>query len=248
MRRCDIGFLAALVSAGAACALLANGRVRAATVAAVAAAAGTAYGRAASRHSPRPMPPALAWTLQLPRGRHAPRHLLPLLQPQPGEHILEIGPGIGVHAIPVARAVAPEGRVAAVDVSPVMLAKLARRAARAGISSIEPQAGNACNLPHPDGIFEAAYLISVLGEVPDRQAAWAELRRVLKAGGRLVIGEIAVDPDFVPIADIRREAEANGFRLLRMVGGKFSYLALFRRNALDNIPQESPQGAASGNA
>ena len=117
-----------------------------------------------------------------------------------------------------------------------------------GIRSIESQAGDACKLPHPDGIFDAAYLISVLGEVPDRPAAWAELRRVLKAGGRLVIGEFAIDPDFVPIAGIKREAQANGFQLLRMVGRKLSYLALFRRNALDSIPQNSAEGAASGRA
>lgn len=248
MRRCDLALCAALVSAGVATILLAKGRVRAAAAAAATSAAWGVYCRAASRSSPQPMPPTLAWTLLLPRGRHAPRHLLQLLQPQPGEQILEVGPGIGIHAIPVARAVGPEGRLAAVDASPAMLSKLMLRVSRTGIRSVEPQAADACNLPYPDGIFDAAYLISVLGEVADRQAAWTELRRVLKAGGRLVIGEIAIDPDFVPVADIRREAEANGLRLSRMVGGKLSYLALFRGNALDSIPQNSAEGASPGSA
>jgi SAM-dependent methyltransferase len=236
MRRCDIALFAAVASAGAAAVLLAKGQVRAAAVAAGAAAVAGFYCRAESRRLPRPMPTALWWTLLLPRGRHAPRHLLRLLEPKPGERILEIGPGIGVHAIPMARAVAPGGRLAAVDVSTGMLAKLARRASRAGISSIEPQAGSASHLPYPDESFDAAYLISVLGEVPDPQAAWAELRRVLNRDGRLVVGELALDPDFVSAADIRREAEANGFKFAKRVGGSLSYLALFRRDALAPLP------------
>ena len=236
MRRCDIALFAAVASAGTAAVLLARGQVRAAAVAAGGAAVAGFYCRAESRRSPRPMPTALWWTLLLPRGRHAPRHFLRFLEPKPGERILEIGPGIGVHAIPVARAVAPEGRLAALDVSPAMLAKLARRASRAGISSIEPQAGSACHLPYPDASFDAAYLISVLGEVSDRQTAWAELRRVLKRNGRLVVGELALDPDFVPAAHIRRKADENGFKFAKRVGGRLSYLALFRRDALDPLP------------
>ena len=192
MRRCDFALVAAVASAGTAAVLLAKGQVRAAAVAAGSAAAAGFYCRAESRRSPSPMPTALSWTLLLPRGRHAPRHLLRLLEPKPGERILEVGPGIGVHAILVARAVVPGGCLAAVDVSDVMLAKLARRASRAGISAIEPQAGSAGRLPYPDAFFDAAYLISVLGEVPDRQQAWAELRRVLKRSGRLVVGELAL--------------------------------------------------------
>ena len=103
-----------------------------------------------------------------------------------------------------------------------------RRASRLGVSGIEPEVGDAGRLHYPDRSFDSAYLISVLGEVPDRPAVWAELRRVLKPGGRLVIGEIALDPDFVRLADTREEAEANGFEFERLAGGRLSYLALFR--------------------
>lgn len=236
MRRCDIALFGAVASAGATAALLAKGHVGAAAAAAAIAAVAGLDCRAESRRSPRPMPTALWWTLLLPRGRHAPRHLLRLLAPKPGERILEVGPGIGVHTIPVARAVAPGGRLAALDVSPAMLAKLAGRASRAGITSIEPLAGSARHLPYPDAFFDAAYLISVLGEVPDRQAAWAELRRVLKRNGRLVVGELALDPDFVSAADTRREAEVNGFDFVKRAGGRLTYLALFRRDGSEPLP------------
>ena len=228
MRRCDIGLFAAIACAGASAVLLAKGRKRAAAAAVGAAAISGVYCRAQSRRSPKPMPSALWWSLLLPRGRQGCRHLLALLQPMPGERILEIGPGIGVHAIPVAKAIAPNGTLTAVDVSPAMLAKLRRRALRAGTTRMVLQAGDAAHLPFPDRAFDAAYLISVLGEVPDRQAAWAELRRVLKSEARLVVGEFALDPDFVRFATIRREAEAAGFKVDHVAGGRLSYLALLR--------------------
>lgn len=228
MRRCDIGLFAAIACAGASAVLLAKARKRAAAAAAGAAAISGVYCRVQSRRSPQPMPSALWWLLLLPRGRHGSKHLLALLQPMPGERILEIGPGIGVHAIPVAKSIAPNGQLTAVDVSPAMLAKLRRRAVRAGTPKMELQAGDAAHLPVSDRAFDAAYLISVLGEVSDRRAAWAELRRVLKPEARLVIGEFAMDPDFVRFATIRREAKAAGFQVERVAGGRLSYLVLLR--------------------
>lgn len=228
MRRCDVAFFVSVGAALTGAALLAGGQIAAAAVAAATALMAACHCRRESRRSPQPMPSGLWWSLLLPSGRHAPRHLLHLLQPKPGQRVLEIGPGVGVHAIPVAQAVAPNGTVAAVDVNPAMLGRMMRRASRLGVSGIEPEVGDARRLHYPDRSFDSAYLISVLGEVPDRPAVWAELRRVLKPGGRLVIGEIALDPDFVRLADTRREAEANGFEFERLVGGRLSYLALFR--------------------
>src|SRR5262245_40836107 len=73
-------------------------------------------GRLWSRRSPIPMPYFMRWVLLLPRGPHAPRHLKRILEPDHGERILEIGPGVGVHALPVASAVAPGGVLVVVDV------------------------------------------------------------------------------------------------------------------------------------
>ena len=67
-----------------------------------------------------------------------------------------------------------------------------RRARRAGVHNIVASRGDAERLPYPDGQFDAAYLIGVLGEIPDQTAALRELRRVLKPEGRLVIGEFFV--------------------------------------------------------
>ena len=120
-------------------------------------------GRAWSRRSPVPMPYYMRWVLRLPRGPHAPARLLRSLRPRPGERILEIGPGVGVHAIPVAEALRPDGVLDVLDMQQPMLDELARNAARREVSNILPRRGDAQRLPYPDAYFDAAYLVSVLG-------------------------------------------------------------------------------------
>jgi ubiquinone/menaquinone biosynthesis C-methylase UbiE len=79
---------------------------------------------------------------------------------------------------------------AAADLQQEMLDHTMRRAAEAGVRTIEPRRGDARELPYADATFDAAYLVAVLGEVPDPDAALRELARILKPGGRLVVGAV----------------------------------------------------------
>ena len=189
-------------------------------------------GRVWSRRSPVPMPYYMRWILRVPRGPHSPARLRRLLQPRSGERILEIGPGIGVHAIPIAAALQPSGILDVLDVQQEMLDELMRRAARRGLSNIIPSQGDAGRLPYPDVSFDAAYLVSVLGEIPDPRGALRELRRVLKPGARLLICEVFLDPDFVPLAALHAMARDEGFDFERKSGLRFAYTALFRPSPL----------------
>jgi SAM-dependent methyltransferase len=70
----------------------------------------------------------------------------------------------------------------------------------------------------------------VLGEIPDQDAALAELHRVLKPGGRLVVGETFVgDPHVVTFGGLRERAERTGLRFEERVGSPFGYFARFRK-------------------
>jgi ubiquinone/menaquinone biosynthesis C-methylase UbiE len=81
----------------------------------------------------------------------------------------------------------------------------------------------------PDGTFDAAYLVGVLGEIPDPSAALRELRRVLHPRGRLVVGEaLVVDPDGVRLPTLRRLTATAGFVEERRLGPPFVYFARFR--------------------
>jgi SAM-dependent methyltransferase len=185
-------------------------------------------GRLWSRHCPVPMPYFMRWVLLVRRGPHSPTRLRRILQPRNGERILEIGPGVGVHALSIAAALRPDGVLDVLDVQPEMLDDLVRRAARAGLTNIVARQGDAQRLPYRDSTFDAAYLISVLGEVPDAALALRELRRVLKPGGRLVIGEMFVDPDFVSLPALRKMATDAGFVFDRRFGPRFAYGTVFR--------------------
>lgn len=185
-------------------------------------------GRAWSRVSPVPMPYFMRGVLHVPRGPQSPKRLNELLRPRSGEHILGIGPGVGVHALPVAAALLPDGVLDVLDVQQDMLDDLMRRAARRGLANIVPRLGDAQALSFPDHNFDAAYAVSVLGEIPDPRAALGELRRVLKPGGRLLVGELAIDPDFISRRALRAMAERAGFVVERTVGPPFGYCAVLR--------------------
>jgi len=87
-----------------------------------------------------------------------------------------------------------------------MLEDLTRRAAGTGATNIAARQGHAQMLPYADRTFDAAYLVTVLGEIPDELAALRELRRVLKREGRLVLGEFFLDPDFISLPVLKQRA------------------------------------------
>jgi SAM-dependent methyltransferase len=183
---------------------------------------------ALSRRYRGPMPHIFRWGLLWPRGFLSPRRLSSLLEPRSGERIFELGPGIGVHALPVAASLAPSGTLDVLDVQQPMLDHLARRAAKAGVVNIVPKTGDGHRLPYPSASFDGAYLIDVLGEMPDERMVLQELRRILKPGGRLVIGEHFIDPDFVSLCSLKNRARDAGFTFERRSGIGLVYLARFR--------------------
>ena len=141
---------------------------------------------------------------------------------------LEIGPGTGYYSLHAARWLEPEGTLEILDIQQEMLDHTMRRASALGVSNIVPTRGDAQTLPYPDGYFDAAYLVATLGEVPDQGRALCELRRVLKRGGRLVIGEVLLNPHRVSFGDLRRLADATGLNYERRVEGRLGYFVSFR--------------------
>ena len=182
-----------------------------------------------NRRSPIPFPSYFRWFLHVSRVANSPTQLGRVLQPHSGERLLEVGPGIGIHALPVASSVAPDGFVAVLDVQREMLQDVNRRAAKAGITNIYSAQADATKLPYPDQVFDGAYLIGVLGEIPDQDAALRELQRIVKPGGRLVIGEIFFDPDFSSLRVVRERMKQAGFLFHSKVGIAPAYLARFER-------------------
>jgi ubiquinone/menaquinone biosynthesis C-methylase UbiE len=150
------------------------------------------------------------------------------LAPAPGQRLLEVGPGTGYYAREVAGWIEPGGRLDVFDLQQEMLDHTLRRAEERGVgANIVAMQGDARELPYEDATFDAAYLVTVLGEIPDQEAALRELARVVKPGGRVVVGELFGDPHWVSPAKLRARAERAGLRFEHRIGSPLGYFARF---------------------
>jgi SAM-dependent methyltransferase len=180
------------------------------------------------RKNPSACPYGLRFLIELPRPYITRDRLREILVPQPGDKVLEIGPGTGYYSLPVAEWLNPAGTLEVLDIQQEMLDHVMHRAQERGIENVIPTRADARALPYPDGTFDAAYLTLVLGEIPDQDLALRELKRVLKPGGHLVVGELFPDFHMVPFGALRQRAQRAGFGFERRLGGGLGYFARFR--------------------
>lgn len=177
-----------------------------------------------------PIPFSQAGTLRSP--------LRPLLHPlrrtlershvEPGATVLELGPGPGYFSVEASRMIGSAGRLLCLDIQPAMLAELAGHLRDAGVANAALLLGDATRLPLAEDSVDSAYLVAVLGEIPDRPQALAELRRVLRSGGVLSITETLTDPDYQFEDTVRDVCRATGFEPLEHNRGLLGYTMSFR--------------------
>ncbi len=132
-----------------------------------------------------------------------------------GDTVLELGPGPGYFSIEASRMIGPTGRLLCLDIQPGMAAILRERL-RAEGSDGQPVVGDAIRLPLAAASVDKAFLVAMFGEIPDRPAALAELRRVIKPGGVLGFSEALTDPDYAFMSELEDLCRAYGFERLEM--------------------------------
>jgi ubiquinone/menaquinone biosynthesis C-methylase UbiE len=148
-----------------------------------------------------------------------------ILRPEPGERILEIGPGVGYYTLDMAGWVGPEGKVEIFDLQQKFLDHTTGRASEQGLTNVIPTQGDATALPYEDDSMDAVALTAVLGEIPDPVAALREIARVLKPEGRLIVGELFGDPHFTTIGSLKSQSAEAGLGLEDRSGNWFAYFA-----------------------
>jgi len=133
------------------------------------------------------------WLATLGREGTFREKVLGLARLQPGEAVLDVGCGTGTLAIAAKRQVGPTGTVYGIDASPEMLARAQKKARKAGVDVVLKNA-LAQALPFPNATFDAVLTTVMLHHLPRkaRQQCAAEMRRVLKPGGRVLAVEFGL--------------------------------------------------------
>jgi arsenite methyltransferase len=109
-----------------------------------------------------------------------------------GERVLDLGCGAGTDSLIAAQMVVPEGHVTGIDMTPQMLAKARAAATELGTGNVEFVEAEAEQLPFPDGSFDVVISNGVIDLIPDKDAVFSELFRVLVAGGRMQIADVTI--------------------------------------------------------
>jgi ubiquinone/menaquinone biosynthesis C-methylase UbiE len=185
--------------------------------------------RWASRVWSLPCPSLVGWALESPLYARitGTAKTLDRIGFKPGQRVLEIGPGPGRLLIPAAHRVLPHGEVVGIDIQPGMIERLKERASRHNVINLTAIEGDATQPFEFEASFDLVFLVTTLGEIPDRAAAISQCFRVLKPGGILSISEMLPDPHYQSQATVKRLAEAVGFKLQSIQGGVCLFTAYF---------------------
>ncbi len=177
------------------------------------------------RRNPSACPYNQRFWIQAPHPLITRERLRAALEPVSGERILEVGPGTGYYTLDIAESIGVEGTLEIFDIQHEMLDHTMRRADERGLANVVATQGDAEALPFADDSVDAVVLTTVLGEIPDQDAALREIARVLRPGGRLVVGELFGDPHYTSPGALRARAEAAGLRFEHRNGPAFGYFA-----------------------
>jgi ubiquinone/menaquinone biosynthesis C-methylase UbiE len=149
-----------------------------------------------------------------------------------GMHVLDLGCGSGAFTSFIARTVGEKGKVYALDIQADMLKQLERKLSvpeNRDIKNIKLIEGNAYELPFEDSSLDLVNMVTVLQEIPDRNKALQEVKRVLKPGGLLAVTELFPDPDYPWKSTTIKLGEAAGFMADKVAGNFFNYTVRFKK-------------------
>lgn len=187
--------------------------------------------RGAVRFRFLPCPTWLGWFLENPymEAVAGSSMILDRLHLTPGIQVLDVGCGMGRLTIPGAERVMPNGTVVALDGQAAMLEEVKKRVAAKHLTNVQTVLSRIDQDELEKGVFDRALLVTVLGEIPNRETALRHIFSALKPGGLLSITEVFPDPHYQPHNVVCRLAEAVGFQLDSQYGNWSAFTLNFKK-------------------
>jgi SAM-dependent methyltransferase len=182
--------------------------------------------RLTSRRHALPCPTWLRWLVELDnpftRNQRA-SVIVGRLGLQAGMKVLDAGCGPGRLTVPIAEKIGAQGEVLALDIQPGMLLRAQEKVGAANLHNVRFLQGGLGERKLEPNQFDRALLVTVLGEIPDREAALKEVFAALKPGGILSVTELIFDPHFQPRGAVLGIAGAVGFHETSTFGNRLAY-------------------------
>ena len=175
-------------------------------------------------------PPKYAFTLLIPFRNIllSPRKLIQRLDLKESHNVLEIGPGPGYFSAHVAMKL-NHGKLVLLDIQQEMLDMAKKRLCKRGINNAEYQLTDGLSLDLESNFFDRIFMVTVMGEIENKEHYLKEINRILKQDGILSISELAGDPDKISIEDLKSLVCSYGFEVSHIFGGKLNFTVNFKK-------------------
>lgn len=175
-------------------------------------------------------PSKYAFTLLIPVRNIflSPKQLIKRLQLKENMQVLELGPGPGYFSTKVA-GVLSKGKLVLADVQNEMLNYAKKRITKKGLINVEYYLCDGKSFRFEENTFDRIFMVTVIGEVENKDAYMAEFYRILKKDGILSVSEQAGDPDKMSINEVKQLAGKYNFLVDTIYGEERNYTINFKK-------------------